>query len=108
MMRVSAMPIVRTHTTRTPLGPRSTARDLVSDSSAPKAAPMAEVFAVPPDVPRDGVRAQEEDDARSSTDQVPGRRPGSNELRRDDGADRQHELLNGQVHGAGRVVVLTD
>jgi hypothetical protein len=69
---------------------------------------MAEVFAVPPDVPRDGVRAQEDDDARSSTDQVPGRRPGSNELRRDDGADRQHELLDGQVHGAGRVVVLTD
>src|SRR5918994_5192022 len=51
MTRVSAMPIVRTQTTRTPWGPRSTARDLVSDSSAPKAAPMAEVFTVP----RDGV-----------------------------------------------------
>src|SRR4029450_12762706 len=41
----------RTPTTRTPCGPRSTASDLVRDSTAPKAAPMADV---PGAMPRDG------------------------------------------------------
>jgi hypothetical protein len=37
---------------------------------------------------------------------VPGRGPGGDELRRHNGVHRQHELLDGQLHGGGGVAVL--
>jgi hypothetical protein len=52
MVRVSAIPIERTQTTRTPAGPSSVARHLVRDSIAPYALPIAAVFG---ESPREGV-----------------------------------------------------
>src|SRR6266496_2227138 len=89
MVLVSTMPPERMSTTLTPAGPRSAARHLKSASMAPKAVPMAVEFGIP----RAGIAVIN----RMTPECCCTRR---DELRGDQGGERQQELLKGEFQGA--------